>query len=284
MNNTVSIIVPVYNVEKYLDRCVESLVGQTYPDLGIILVEDGSPDRCPELCDRWAQRDSRIRVIHKRNEGVGKARNTGMESATGGWLMFVDADDYLPEDAVEVLLKRLLSDGSDMAIGNILLVYEDGRTVGQHCASVKDQLLSGDQFLNAVGAKEVSRPAAWGKLYTRRALDGLAFPSMVCGEDEWLFPLIILRCETVSLVDHLVYCYLQRPTSAVHTKSDKDMLESMEAYKHMVEIFLRRGQLDYAANWLEFQIDRAWEMTARQAGADFVKANLKPGLLRKLLR
>lgn len=126
METIVSVIVPVYKVEQYLDKCVESLTAQTYRALEIILVDDQSPDGCPRMCDEWAQRDSRIRVIHKRHEGVGKARNTGMESATGAYLAFVDADDYLPEDAIEVLVKRLISDGSDMAIGKDLLVYEDG--------------------------------------------------------------------------------------------------------------------------------------------------------------
>lgn len=284
METIVSVIVPVYKVEQYLDKCVESLTAQTYRALEIILVDDQSPDGCPRMCDEWAQRDSRIRVIHKRHEGVGKARNTGMEAATGAYLAFVDADDYLPEDAIEVLVKRLISDGSDMAIGKDLLVYEDGFATGQHCAAMKDQLLSRDDFLNGVGTKALSRPTAWGKLYTRKALDGLAFPSMVCGEDEWLFPLIVLQCETISVVDHLVYYYFQRPTSAIHTKSDKDMLEAMQAHRQMMDVFLRRGQLDYAANWLEFQIDLAWEMVDRKAGTDFVKANLEPGLLRKLLR
>ncbi|MCH5320896.1 MAG: glycosyltransferase, partial [Eubacterium sp.] len=91
----VSIIVPVYNVEKYLNRCVESIVKQTYTNLEIILVDDGSPDNCPAMCDAWAERDSRIKVIHKENGGVSSARNIGIDNADGDYISFVDSDDYV---------------------------------------------------------------------------------------------------------------------------------------------------------------------------------------------
>ena len=97
----VSIIVPVYNVEKYLEECVESLLKQTYRNLEILLVDDGSPDHCPQMCDDWARRDSRIRVIHKQNAGSGLARNTGMKNASGEYICFFDSDDYLMPNAIE---------------------------------------------------------------------------------------------------------------------------------------------------------------------------------------
>ncbi len=97
----VSVVIPVYGVEKYLDRCLESVVNQTYSDLEILLIDDGSPDGCPEICDAWAQRDSRIRVIHQENGGIGVARNTGMEEARGDYLCFFDPDDYILADTIE---------------------------------------------------------------------------------------------------------------------------------------------------------------------------------------
>ena len=97
---TVSVIIPVYKVERYLDACVESVIGQTYTDLEILLVDDGSPDRCPAMCDAWAEKDLRIRVIHRKNGGLSAARNTGIEAASGEFLIFADSDDRMEPDAV----------------------------------------------------------------------------------------------------------------------------------------------------------------------------------------
>ena len=97
----VSVVLPIYNVEKYLDRCIESVVGQTYKNLEIILVDDESPDGCPKKCEDWAKRDKRIKVIHKENAGLGYARNTGIENATGEYICFFDSDDYVEKDTIE---------------------------------------------------------------------------------------------------------------------------------------------------------------------------------------
>ena len=113
----ISIVVPVYKVEPYLDRCVRSLVGQTWKELEIILVDDGSPDRCPELCDAWAARDGRIRVLHKPNGGLSDARNRGTELAAGDYVSFVDSDDYLAPDAVAYLYSLFEGQREDVAAG-----------------------------------------------------------------------------------------------------------------------------------------------------------------------
>lgn len=104
-NGLVTIVLPIYNVEKYLNRCINSIVNQTYKNLEIILVDDGSPDKCPEMCDEWEKKDTRIKVIHKQNEGLGMARNTGIENATGDYICFFDSDDYLELTAIEKLYK-----------------------------------------------------------------------------------------------------------------------------------------------------------------------------------
>ena len=127
----VSIIVPVYKVEKYLDRCVESLVNQTLKDIEIILVDDGSPDNCPALCDKWAEKDGRIKVIHKENAGLGFARNSGMEIAEGRFIGFVDSDDYVKDDMFERLFLAATKENAEIAmcgfrcIGGIMTEKED---------------------------------------------------------------------------------------------------------------------------------------------------------------
>ena len=126
MSRLVSVIVPVYNVEQYLERCVQSIVGQTYKNIEIILVDDGSPDRCPELCEEWAVKDSRIKVVHKQNAGLGCARNTGIDYATGDYLFFIDSDDYIALDAIEKVMKTAERTGAEIIqFGNVSVDNND---------------------------------------------------------------------------------------------------------------------------------------------------------------
>ncbi len=130
MNNPlVSVVVPVYNAEKYLDRCIDSIVNQTYNHLEIILVDDGSPDECPKMCDEWAKKDSRITVIHKENAGAGMARNTGLDNANGDYIFFVDSDDYVSTQIVEKCLLNAEKSNSDMVIFGRYDVFDDGKCI-----------------------------------------------------------------------------------------------------------------------------------------------------------
>ena len=116
MSCLVSIVVPIYNVEKYLNRCIENLINQTYRNVEIVLVNDGSTDSCPQICDEYAKKDSRIKVIHKENQGPGVARNTGIENATGDYICFFDSDDYIESDTIEKCVLEITSNDADMVI------------------------------------------------------------------------------------------------------------------------------------------------------------------------
>ena len=125
--STVSIIVPVYKVEIELDRCVHSLVNQTHPNIEIILVDDGSPDTCPELCDQYAKEDNRIKVVHKENGGLSDARNAGLKKATGDYILYVDSDDYIDLDSCERLLNAIGDQEVDIVVGNAIMEKPDGQ-------------------------------------------------------------------------------------------------------------------------------------------------------------
>ena len=129
----ISVIIPVYKVEKYLDECLASVTGQTYRNLEIILVDDGSPDRCGEICDQWANKDNRIRVIHKQNGGLADARNAGIDVATGDYISFVDSDDYVDEDFLEGLYSALKKFNTKLAICNMTTFDENGKTDEKFC-------------------------------------------------------------------------------------------------------------------------------------------------------
>ena len=122
----VSVIVPVYKVEKYLERCIKSIVNQTYKEIELIIVDDGSPDKCPEICDKWAEKDKRIKVIHKNNEGVSSARNKGIELSKGKYIVFIDQDDYVTDEHIEVLYDCITSNNVDLVISNLIDINEDG--------------------------------------------------------------------------------------------------------------------------------------------------------------
>ena len=121
----ISIIVPVYKVEKYLDKCINSIVSQTYKNLEVILVDDGSPDSCGKMCDEWTKKDTRIKVIHKENGGLSDARNFGLDCAKGKYIQFVDSDDYIEKDMIEFLYKNLKENNADISICSNYMVDEE---------------------------------------------------------------------------------------------------------------------------------------------------------------
>lgn len=162
----ISIVVPVYKVEKYLDRCVTSLVRQTYQKLEIILVDDGSPDTCPRMCDEWAKRDSRIRVLHKSNGGLGDARNAGMAVATGQWIAFVDSDDYVDETAYEKCIEEIKTTGADVCYFFSVYVTKAGK-----------YKMRPMRFPNTLQGKEIRQellPKCYGDWYTDPYIIGSA--------------------------------------------------------------------------------------------------------------
>lgn len=127
MSKTVTVVIPIYNVEKYLNRCIESVVGQTYKNLEIILVDDESPDNCPQICESWKDRDNRIKVVHKKNAGLGYARNTGIDCATGEYICFVDSDDYIATDMVEKTYKCAEQYNADIVLYGYNVVDSNGK-------------------------------------------------------------------------------------------------------------------------------------------------------------
>lgn len=283
MEMTVSIILPVYNVENYLDRCVETLVNQTYKALEIIMVDDGSTDGCPELCDLWAKRDPRIRVLHCANGGLSAARNRGMDASTGEWLMFVDSDDYLPQDAVEVLLRALLEQDTDMAIGKFCSVYPDGSRDEGSCDFMCECRLSGNAYFAAMGADWHYPVNAWGKLFRRSVLEGIRFPEKRWAEDLWVLPDVLERCGAVSVVDQVVYFYYQRENSIVHTKTDVQLSDDIRGCLRLSERFLNRGDCSGAGKWYGAAVLYLQEMKDLHQGVLLVKSLFDRERIRTLL-
>ena len=251
----ISVIVPVYKVEKYLDRCLTSIVNQTYRDLEIILVDDGSPDSCPQLCEDWAEKDGRIKVIHKQNEGLGMARNSGMAVATGEYISFVDSDDFIDTDAYARVISKIKTDDPDVCYFSLNILKRDGSVVPVYnpypqrveYEKIKSELIP-SCFGNSLRKTFASYilGASWLGVY-RRALitaHGIIFKSerqYLC--EDYIFSLeVCLHARRASFIDMPLYYYCENQSSLTHSYR-KDRLEKSEIlYKYMVT-FIQENKL-----------------------------------------
>ena len=185
----VSIIIPVYNVEKYLDKCLDSVVNQTYTNLEIILVDDGSPDRCPAICDEWKSRDSRIKVIHQPNGGLSRARNAGLKIATGEFIGFVDSDDWIEPDMYETLLSTMLETGADIVVCNFYCEEVNSDAFIQKPKSPVIERYTAEEALKLlISEKTFIHPVVWNKLFRKHLLTNLLFPEDKIYEDNLWTP------------------------------------------------------------------------------------------------
>ena len=253
----VSVIVPVYNVEKYIKACVESLCAQSLKELEIILVDDGSPDNCGRICDEYAAKDSRIRVLHKPNGGVSAARNDGLRMATGEYVVFVDSDDYVPADAYEKLYSKAAASGADLVWGDMHRVYDDGREtytsffdkefVTRDRALI-NQMIQADFYntycsFSGQGGPAFGYGSPCNKLIRRSLLqeNNVHFDLRVKGIfDDIIFVANTLAvAECVAYVPVSVYCYRIIGTSITRTYK-KNMLEINEAIFSVWEEFLEK--------------------------------------------
>lgn len=224
----ISVIVPVYKVEAYLDECVQSLVDQTYQNLEIILVDDGSPDNCPAMCDAWAERDSRIRVIHKENGGLSDARNAGIDSATGDYIAFVDSDDWILPEMYEKLLAALKAEHADISACNILSCFPD-HTRAWGC---REYTAGGpERFLELLYADTSFPVAAWNKLYPRQMWEEIRFPKGKICEDAFTTYRLVHSAHRIVQIPDALYCYRIRENSIMTSGFRLQRMDEEEAWR-----------------------------------------------------
>ena len=224
----ISVIVPVYKVEPYLDKCISSIVNQTYKNLEIILVDDGSPDNCPAMCDAWAEKDSRIRVIHKTNGGLSDARNAGMTVATGELMAFVDSDDWIAPDMYEYLYQRLTEDNSDIAACGVQMVWED-KKLCRMLTRAGNCVLNHEEAMRAIIEESWLKQPVWYKLYKTDLIRDILFPMGNCHEDVFWSYQAVGSAKKVSVSDHVGYYYLQRGGSIMGAGYSLKRLDAVEA-------------------------------------------------------
>jgi len=227
MRPLVSVVLPIYNVENFLERCITSVVNQSYKNLEIILVDDGSPDKCPIICDEWAKKDDRIKVIHKQNAGLGMARNTGIENATGEFICFFDSDDFVDEATIEKCLNTMEKDESQVVVfGYSEIDSEDNVTPVPICS--KKSLYLGDDILkellpNLLSLNISAGISAWSKMYRTSALKSgnIKFVSEreIVSEDAYFALEFFGKISRASVINENLYYYYKNSNSL--TKSYK---------------------------------------------------------------
>lgn len=205
----ISLIVPVYNVEKYLDTCMESVLAQTYRNLQIIMVDDGAKDRSGQMCDLWAARDERIQVIHQKNRGLSGARNTGLEQATGEYIMFIDSDDVLSPQLCQTLYAVL--DGADISVCDPAHIFPDAPW--EFSVSEDRTVLDPTEAICAMWYQTSFLPSAWGKLYRRSLFADRRFTEGRLYEDIDIMHEVFFDAKTIVYNPSRLYGYLHRENS-----------------------------------------------------------------------
>lgn len=226
----ISIIVPIYNVEKYLRRCIDSILNQTYNDLEIILVNDGSTDLCASICDEYSVLDNRIKVIHKKNGGLSSARNAGLRIASGDYISFVDSDDWIEPHMYETLLKNVINYKAQISSGGVTDLFEKDDAYIPIKSTFNGNIeIVYDNKEESIKRFLSSPWAAWGKIYHKSIHEDIFFPEGEINEDEAIALKLLNRCERVVYTNESMYNYIKRPNSITTTSFNRSKLDW---YKH----------------------------------------------------
>ncbi|MBQ4620266.1 MAG: glycosyltransferase [Clostridia bacterium] len=223
----ISVIVPIYKCEKYLEKCIESIVNQTYKDLEIILVDDGSPDGCAEICDQWARKDERIIVIHKENGGVSSARNTGIDIAKGEFLYFVDADDYIELELCSKVMACFNQQDTDIVVFDANIVDINGMVKGS-TETLTQGVIDFDEALLLLMSGKINS-YAWNKIYRRHVFDDVRFPIGRLWEDVATCYKLFMKSTNVYCLPERLYNYFQRGESIIHNINVKTLQDIFHA-------------------------------------------------------
>lgn len=228
----VSVIVPIYNVEKYIVRCIDSIINQTYKNIEIILVDDGSPDKCGEICDEYLKKDSRIKSLHKENGGLSDARNYGMKYATGDYTVFLDSDDWLKENMIETLVNISIENSADVVQSAFYYAYDKHMLLDERYYKEGKEpiVLNNKELMKELVINERVKNFAWGKLYKTNLIKDIPFKKGVLFEDIFWAHKVMSKVNKYVIVHTPMCYYLQRADSivATYTIRNLDILKGLK--------------------------------------------------------
>ena len=274
---TVSILVPVYKAEKTLDACVESILAQSYADFELLLIDDASPDHCPEMCDAWAEKDPRIRALHPAKTGPGPsgARNAGLDAAKGQWLTMVDSDDTVAPDLLEKLLAGAERSGAELVLCNCCPVTEDGAEHPLPAVEqfAKETVLDVNAFWDAFNTPWINQFTGTAhRLYAAKLFDGVRYPLGMLHEDYYVLPDLIARCTKILCLPFTGYYVLRHAGSITDGAKHEVRLAMTKGDIHRAEYFLQNGWYDRAEGALT---DAALFLHKNKRGYDLTRPGHK---------
>lgn len=235
----VSIIVPVYNVENYLKKCLDSIINQSYTNLEILLIDDGSTDASGVLCGKYAEKDSRVKIFYKENGGLSSARNMGLDHAEGEYITFIDSDDYLAEDAIESLVTSLEKHQADISFCQTEIVDETGAILDKSRKKYYEEtVLSPEETMMEICLNRMTGTSVCGKLYRHTLFEDIRFPVGKLYEDTYTTPDVIIRSKRVVFIGRAVYFWVQRSKSITHqglTEKDFTVFSTLERFIKIVD-------------------------------------------------
>lgn len=240
-NELISVIIPVYNVEKYLKECVDSIITQSYKNLEIILVDDGSTDRSGNICEQLSKSDKRISVIHKSNGGLSSARNAGIEASSGNYYMFIDSDDYIKEDMVEHLYRLMIKSDCDMTICNMIRFYDNGEIKFLYKVNEDELCLENlDRF------ETLAQPSVCNKMFKKYLFNNVRFPEGKYYEDTYVYHELTYNAKKIGLVDYDGYWYRLRINSILSNDQYNDkFFDAIDAVWHRATFLLEHNIQPY---------------------------------------
>ena len=237
----ISVIIPVYNVEDYLKKCINSILAQNFEDYEILLIDDGSTDNSGEICDEYANKNQQIKVIHQKNKGLGGARNTGIKAATGKYLLFVDSDDFIKSDMLNILFKTAEDTNADVVLFGADFVDEQGKTLSVRMPLCNEKIITkqANQFL--LYCKDT---CVWDKLFRRSLFieNDIYFPERIWYEDLCATAKIALYAKKTVCVQRSFYSYLQRSGSIMHVKNTDRNIDMLTAVSEVLNFYRQRNR------------------------------------------
>lgn len=266
----ITIIVTIFNVEKYLRRCIDSIITQTYKKLEIILVDDGSTDTSPQICDEYLTKDSRITIIHKKNGGAADARNTGLEIATGEFIGFVDGDDYILSNMYEILYNACVRSSVSIAMCGRIVSDERFKTKNYQFCMKTPTLFTAKEAIRSLLTSDKCDSASWDKLYRRNLFSEIKYPSGIEYDDLNVTARLIERAGKVCHVGEALYVYVKRTGSVTSLPFHKEYLEEIEQAEVLKEYIdkrypdLRKQSLYFVCTNLDAVLFRAYECKKKE--------------------
>lgn len=247
----ISVIVPVYNVEKYLHQCIESILSQTFEEFELLLIDDGSIDNSGKICDEYAEKDSRIKVIHQHNQGQAKARNVGIDAAGGEWVAFVDSDDYIASDMMAVLLETAVAQHADMVMCNFSRFKDGDEYIAEERLPAPFLYENTEQkkFLSFVENSELSvyHIVPWGKIYHKTVFEGIRYPEGRIYEDSAIAPALLDNAKKIVCLKDSFYFYRTNPQSTTQRSFSIKNFDYLLLCKDRIDYFLMHRKIEYAS-------------------------------------